>query len=86
MQATLFHDNGLVAQTGFYTKDGKLQGEWNSFDVDGNKTATAYYNEGNKVGTWTFYNGNEMKKVDYSDSRIAQIKTWKVTDTRVVSY
>ncbi|MEZ4816625.1 MAG: nicotinic acid mononucleotide adenyltransferase [Flavobacteriaceae bacterium] len=86
IQATLYHDNGVVAQTGFYTQEGKLQGEWVSFDAMGNKTATAFYDNGNKVGTWTFYNGDEMNVVEYSDSKISQVKTWKVTDTRVVSY
>ncbi|MEZ4795402.1 MAG: nicotinic acid mononucleotide adenyltransferase [Flavobacteriaceae bacterium] len=84
--ATLYHDNGVVAQTGFYTEDGKLQGEWTSYNLNGEKTATAFYNKGEKVGTWTFYQGDEMKKVDYTDSRISKVQTWKVTDTRVVTY
>lgn len=83
---TMYHDNGVVSQKGFYTEDGKLQGEWTSFDAEGNKTATAFYEKGEKVGTWTFYNGDEMKVVDFTDARVSQVKTWKVTDTRVVSY
>lgn len=84
IEATLYHDNGAVAQTGFYTKANKLQGEWVSYDANGNKTAVAYYNNGDKVGTWMFYNGNEKKEVTYADSKIAEVKTWTVTDTRVV--
>lgn len=84
--ATLFHDNGAIAQTGFYTLDNKLQGEWISYDAEGNKTAVAHYENGNKVGTWFFYQGNEMKEVNFSNSRIAKVTSFKVTDTRVVTY
>lgn len=85
IQATLFHDNGEVAQTGFYTKDNKLQGEWVSYDANGAKTAVAHYNNGLKVGTWMFFQGNTQKEVMYSNSQIAQVKTWEITDTQVVS-
>ncbi len=33
----LYHDNGQVAQTGFYTLDNKLEGEWISYDAVGKK-------------------------------------------------
>lgn len=85
IEATLYHDNGTIAQTGFYTKENKLQGEWISFDIHGNKTAVASYDNGEKVGTWLFYNGTEMKEVTYTNSKIAQVKTWTNTGTRVVS-
>ncbi len=86
IKATMFHENGIVAQTGFYTLDNKLQGEWISYDALGNKTAVAHYNNGNKVGTWYFYQGNEMKEVDYSNSRIAKVTSFTKSDTRVVTY
>lgn len=85
IEATLFHDNGEIAQTGFYTKDNKLQGEWVSYDRAGNKTAVASYDNGVKVGTWTFFQGDEKKEVKYVDAVIAEVKTWKVSETRVVS-
>lgn len=86
IKAKLFHDNGVVAQTGYYNEDNKLQGEWISYDTEGNKTAMAYYENGEKVGTWTFYQGDQRKEVTYDDSRITNVKTWKVVDTRIVSY
>ncbi len=85
IEATLYHDNGIIAQTGFYDKDNKLQGEWISYDTAGNKTAVANYEGGKKVGTWSFFQGNEMKQVSYKDSRIAEVRTWEMKDTRVVS-
>ena len=85
IEATLYHENGTVAQTGFYTKENKVHGEWVSYDTKGNLTAEALYNHGEKVGTWKFYNGDEMKEVTFSSSKIAEVKTWKNTDTRVVT-
>ncbi len=86
IEATLYHDNGAIAQTGFYNEDNKLQGEWTSYDSNGNKTAVAQYDKGRKVGTWQFYQGETMKEVTYSDSGIAEVKTWAMKDSRVVSY
>ncbi len=85
IEAVLYHDNGVVAQTGTYTLDNKLEGEWISYDTAGNKTALANYTNGEKVGTWLFYQGEEMKEVTYTDSRIAEVKTYAVQGTRVVA-
>jgi antitoxin component YwqK of YwqJK toxin-antitoxin module len=85
IEATLYHDNGMIAQTGFYTNANALDGEWISYDAQGNKTAVANYDNGIKVGTWMFYQGETIKEVSYNNSDIAEVKTWKVTDTRVVS-
>ena len=85
IKATLYHENGVVAQTGYYTLDNKLQGEWTSYDMSGSKPAVAHYNNGKKVGTWLFYQGDTMKEVTYSDSRITEVKTWKHKDSRIVS-
>ncbi len=85
IEATLFHDNGKIAQTGFYTKTNKLQGEWISFDVNGNKTAVAQYDNGKKVGTWLFYQGETLKEVNYDNAKMAAVKTYKKTDTQIVS-
>ena len=85
IEATIFHDNGTVAQTGFYTKENKLTGEWVSYDLKGNKTAVAQYNNGEKVGAWVFYDGDIKREVNYDESRIAKVTTWKVADTYVVS-
>lgn len=85
IEATLFHDNGAVAQTGFYTLENKLQGEWISYDANNNITAIAKYENGKKVGTWKFFQGDAIKEVQYQNLRIASINTWKVTETKVVS-
>lgn len=85
IEATLYHENGAVAQTGFYTEDNKLQGEWISYDIKGNRTAVAQYDNGEKVGTWMFYQGTTQKEVIYTDSKISEVNTSERTNTQVVS-
>ena len=85
IEAVLYFDNGEVSQTGFYTKEGKLTGKWVSYNLEGEKTATANYDNGIKVGTWFFWNNDTLTEVDYENSRIASVNTWKNDGTRVVS-
>ncbi|PHQ30908.1 MAG: nicotinic acid mononucleotide adenyltransferase [Leeuwenhoekiella sp.] len=85
IKATLFYDNGQVSQEGYYTADGKLHGEWVSYDTDGKKTAVANYNEGKKTGKWFFWEDDTLREVDYSQSRITSVNTWKIEGERVVS-
>ena len=83
--ATIYNDNGTVAQTGFYTKENKLTGEWISYDQNGNKTAVAQYNNGEKVGTWYFFTDKDIKEVSYMDARVAKVVTWTSDKTQIVS-
>ncbi len=85
IEATLYHDNGTIAQTGFYTLDNELHGQWISFNDQGERTAVANYDNGEKVGSWIFYQGDTMKEVFYESSKISEVKTWTVTDTKVVA-
>lgn len=84
IEATIYHANGMVAQTGYYNKENKLTGEWVSYDLQGNKTAVAEYNNGEKVGTWYFFSNNNIKEVSYMDARVAKVVTWKSSDTQLV--
>lgn len=85
VEATLYYDNGDVSQKGFYTLDGKLTGEWLSFNRKGVKTAKAQYDNGNKVGTWFFWSEDKLTEVDYLDSRVAGVNIWKNEESKVVS-
>ncbi len=82
VKATYFHDNGTVAQTGYFL-DKKVHGEWEAYNVDGKKTAMATYNKGEKVGKWTFWKGKEVNEVMYTDSRIASVTTLNKRDSLV---
>ena len=75
-----YHDNGVVSQTGTYTLDGKLQGEWLSFDAKGNKIVSANYDNGVKVGKWFYWNDKTLKEVDYSHNAIASVNEWTSKD------
>ncbi len=75
VKSTFYHDNGQVQQEGFY-KDGKVHGQWVSYDENGNKVAMGQYKDGMKTGKWFFWTGADLTEVDYSDSRIAQVKKW----------
>ena len=74
VEVVYYHSNGEVSQTCFYTLDGKLQGEWLSFNTNGEKEISGYYNNGKKVGKWFYYSNNTVKEVDYDDYMIADLK------------
>jgi antitoxin component YwqK of YwqJK toxin-antitoxin module len=76
VKSTYYHDNGQIAQQGYY-KNGKVHGQWVSYDAAGNKVAMGTYNEGEKTGKWFFWNQNSLSEVDYSSSRVAKVKSWK---------
>ncbi|MCX2681295.1 nicotinic acid mononucleotide adenyltransferase [Galbibacter sp. EGI 63066] len=84
IKATFFHDNGEVAQTGYYL-DGKLHGEWKSYDEKGNKTAMAQYEHGKKTGKWFFWSDDVLKEVNYDDNRITNVTEWSNSNPVVVT-
>ncbi|WP_310557399.1 membrane-binding protein [Flavobacterium sp.] len=75
VKATYFHDNGNVKQEGFY-KDGKVHGKWISYSEVGNKISLGEFNKGEKTGKWFFWNEKSLSEVDYTDSRVAEVKKW----------
>ena len=76
-----YHDNGIISQTGSYTKVGKLQGDWLSYDTNGKKIVSAQYDNGKKVGKWFYWAGDTLKEVDYSNNTIANINEWSNQST-----
>ncbi|MGA1227681.1 MAG: toxin-antitoxin system YwqK family antitoxin [Tamlana sp.] len=68
IEVVYYHDNGEISQTGTYTLDGKLQGEWLSFDTEGKKTVSANYDNGKKVGKWIYWIDGNAKEVDYTNN------------------
>ncbi len=75
VKATYYYENGNIKQEGFY-KDGKLHGSWTSYNENGTKQSMAEYNNGKKTGKWFFWTGDVLNEVDYTDSRIAEVKKW----------
>jgi antitoxin component YwqK of YwqJK toxin-antitoxin module len=74
VKATYFHENGKVQQVGYF-KDGKLEGKWNSYDVNGLLQVSATYSEGKKNGTWVYYNNTTLtKQIDYSNNLVVSVR------------
>ncbi len=71
-KATYFHDNGEIAQTGYFL-EGKLHGQWKMFDETGKKIAKGNYEMGKRTGKWFFWEGEVLKEVDFTDNRIASV-------------
>ncbi|SFW39189.1 hypothetical protein SAMN02927921_01472 [Sinomicrobium oceani] len=81
VKATYFHDNGKIAQTGYY-KDGKPHGNWKAFNEEGEKIAAGTYDQGKKVGKWFFWTPDNLNEVNFENSEIVSVTKW--SDARPV--
>lgn len=79
VKATYFHENGEIAQTGYFLND-KLHGQWFMYDVSGKKIASGKYNEGMKSGKWFFWEAQILKEVDFADNKIVNVKNWNQSE------
>ncbi|MDG1730185.1 MAG: nicotinic acid mononucleotide adenyltransferase [Algibacter sp.] len=68
IEVIYYHDTAEVSQTGTFTQEGKLQGNWVSYDTKGNKLVSAFYDNGKKVGKWIHWIDGEKKVVNYTDN------------------
>jgi antitoxin component YwqK of YwqJK toxin-antitoxin module len=75
VKAIYYYDNGQVKQEGYY-KDGKVHGKWVSYSESGLKVSLGEYNKGIKTGKWFFWDKESLSEVDYSNSRVADVKKW----------
>lgn len=75
VKVTYYYQNGTVNQVGTF-KDNKRHGEWISYNLQGEKIAQAEYNKGEKSGKWFFWNGNQLREVDYNNNAIVAVNTW----------
>ena len=73
-EATYYYDNGAIKQEGTFNAEGKLHGEWISYDINGDKTTVANYVNGKKSGKWQFWNNDGVvREVTYENSRIVSV-------------
>ena len=72
-EATYYHDNGEVSQQGTFDLNGKLHGEWTSYDSSGTKVSEGSYENGVRTGTWFFWSGNAVKEVEFDNNLIANV-------------
>ena len=76
VKATYYYENGTVQQEGYF-KDGKLEGTWVAYDINGDKKSIGEYSNGEKTGKWIFWNGTGLTEVNYDNNKVDKIKTWK---------
>ncbi len=82
IKGTFYYDDGNIRQEGTY-KDGKLHGKWISYDENGEKTAIAQYDNGQKDGVWFFWSEDKLTEVNYEKNNIASVSSWKNTSSLV---
>lgn len=67
-------NNTIIEREGFFNKEEKLQGMWVSYDLQGNKTSIAFYNNGKKDGVWTYFKEDKISIVTYKDNKITNVE------------
>ena len=72
VEVTIFNDNGQIEQHGFM-KGLKLHGTWKHNNEQGEKLAIGNYENGVKNGTWTFWNEDNRKEVEYQEGKIVSV-------------
>lgn len=77
-EITLYYESGAIMQHGFYTKEGKLHASWESFNLDGSRKCYATYNNGLKVGIWTYWNKDKITKIEYDNDNVIKIEEFEI--------
>lgn len=79
VKATYFHENGEIAQTGYFLNN-ELHGQWFMYNTDGKKIASGKYVEGKKSGKWFFWEDEILKEVDFVANRMVNVKNWNQSE------
>lgn len=77
-EITLYYENGSIMQHGFYTKEGKLHASWESFNLDGSRQCYATYNNGSKVGIWTYWSKDKITKIEYDNDKVIKVEEFAI--------
>ncbi|HMB61877.1 MAG TPA: hypothetical protein VKN36_02315 [Eudoraea sp.] len=73
VEATYYHDNGMVSQEGTFNLEGKLHGAWVSYSDSGEKISEGSYTNGAKTGKWFFWADGMVKEVEFTNNSIASV-------------
>ncbi|WP_210423615.1 nicotinic acid mononucleotide adenyltransferase [Croceivirga thetidis] len=73
IDAVYYHDNGEISQQGTFDLEGKLHGEWISFNEKGEEVSRGLYNNGKRVGTWFFRVQDGIKEVQFDKTGIVSV-------------
>lgn len=64
-----FYDNGKISSEGCWL-DGKPEGKWKNYDLQGNLVSEGMRKDSKLTGVWTFYEkGRPVSEIRYSDNR-----------------
>lgn len=80
IEATYFHDNGVISQNGTFNLEKQLHGEWESYNEKGETIAVGSYTNGIKTGKWLFWANNVLKEVEYRNNAIAGVNETENTE------
>lgn len=76
VKVTYYHEDGSIKVQGYF-KDKKLTGQWTSYDMNGNKTQIAFYENGKKVGKWFVWDNDILKEINFENNTVVSVNTWK---------
>lgn len=79
-EVNIYYEDGAIMQHGFYTKEGKLHNSWESYHTNGSLKCVAFYKEGVKVGTWTYWDDGIISKVEYKNNEVVSIKEFQESE------
>ena len=85
VEATYYHDNGMVSQVGTFNTAGKLHGEWTSYNTQGEKVAVGTYENGLRTGKWYFWADDTLREVEFNNNQIASV-TEEPNTTGIVNH
>ena len=83
VKVTYHFEDGTIYKQGFF-KDKKLTGTWTEFNKEGDVVAIAHYKKGKKVGTWFQWSKDGLRQINFENSKIASVNSWKENE-RVAS-
>lgn len=58
------YTNGLIKESG-YIKNDKCDSTWYHYDVEGNITSIAHFQNGEKIGTWKISTDKSIIEIQY---------------------
>jgi len=72
-----YFDSGEVKQKGTYDLEGKRDGKWNEYNLNGEITSAVSFHHGLKHGEWIIYNdeGQLVSKMYYDMGK--RVGTWE---------
>lgn len=75
-ELTTYYENGQVKTHGYFNNDNKLEGNWVLYDESGEMLVQGMYHDGMKVGTWLFWDHDNLKEAEFQANKLVQYNLW----------